>query len=186
METTVATDAGKRVISVGDSIATLHVSMEKAPLWFTEYNVRCSEPLRPGDIQLIGLHGGNGWRKVFNPYAKLCFALNFNGVQRYETWQGYRDRQLLQADSRTALHCNPVTVNADGQTLNIVMGKSFADKLALAGQGIWLTPHIALCRDAPCFITPYFDYRQLTNARLDTLVVLIREYCSQWHRNNCE
>jgi hypothetical protein len=61
---------------LGDQYAQFNVYIANIPA-FSEYSsLGCIKPLSSGEIHAIGLACGNGWRKVFNVYAKLLFALN--------------------------------------------------------------------------------------------------------------
>ena len=60
-----------------------------------------------GEIDKIGLECGDGWRKVFNVYAKLLYALNpndFSFSRSASSWQAYRDCFLLQSKKEELLH----------------------------------------------------------------------------------
>ena len=126
-------------------------------------------------IENINRECGNGWRKVFNVYAKWVFALSESAGQTrgISSWQQYRDELLLTEQGSTALwfeapeHFNPAR-------LNIVMGKTFAGTLGLTDSVEWLTADFAVCLRRSLIVTPYFDYRQLTNEKIGFLNHLIR------------
>ncbi|MBY6188662.1 hypothetical protein KUV89_18755 [Marinobacter hydrocarbonoclasticus] len=133
-------------------------------------------PLLDGEIATISAAGGNGWRKVFSVFAKLCWTLappwlNRQGVP---SWQAYRDGCLLQTGSDTALlFSDPVPQPAGVQ---ILMGKAYG-LAAAARAGIelhWVDAHFAISADRRTVLCPYFDYRQLTNARIETLTALLK------------
>ncbi|MBY6105612.1 hypothetical protein KUW19_03795 [Ferrimonas balearica] len=164
------------VEGLGCSNARLRVHMGNRPplMPFTEPDGVM--PLLDGDIARISQAGGNGWRKLFSVYAKLVWALPDRpfAARPWSRWQDFRDGALLQPDSDTALLFSDPQPIPEG--LQILMGKSFG--LAATGRaGIplcWLDAHFAVSPDKRTIVCPYFDYRQLTNARIDTLVTLMR------------
>ncbi len=129
-------------------------------------------PLVPGDIAAISQAGGNGWRKVFSVYAKLIWALPQGWGLRpdAESWQAYRDRQLLQQGSDTALLFSDPVVKPQG--IQILMGKGYGEAVAhrIGLPLTWLDAHFAVSPDGRTLLCPYFDYRQLTNERIGRLV----------------
>lgn len=149
-------------------------------------------PMQTGDIAAIAQHTGNHWRKVFNVYAKIMHefmqALQARAVikddaphfkvalQTYDTWQAYRDHQLLQANSATALLFSEPTVESNN-TLHIIMGKGYAQQLGFDYQAPYLVEHehadFACYSDQSVILCPYFDYRQLSNAKISTLVSIM-------------
>jgi hypothetical protein len=137
--------------------------------------------LQRGEIELINRACGNGWRKVFNVYAKLLFALDntqFNFQQQASSWQAYRDTQLLQAGSNTALLFSPPRLQAQADAVHIIAGRTHANALIAAGmpaQFHWLTQEFAIDRDNRILVCPYFDYRQLNNEKIIFLSRLISE-----------
>lgn len=146
-------------------------------------------PMLPGDIAAIAQYTGNHWRKVFNVYAKIMYefmqALQTRAVlrgdsqhlitalQSYGTWQAYRDHQLLQANSATALLFSEPIIDSNN-TLHIIMGKGYAQQLGFDYQAPYLIEHqhadFACYNDQKVILCPYFDYRQLSNEKISTLV----------------
>ena len=93
--------------------------------------------LAPGDITAIGLACGNGWRKVFNVYSKLLYALPLNDFSfktLAPTWQAYRDEFLLQQGSATALLFSAPLLQADNHCIHIISGKTHAKDLINRGK----------------------------------------------------
>ncbi|TKB47496.1 DUF6942 family protein [Thalassotalea mangrovi] len=139
-------------------------------------------PLNDGDIAAIGKACGNGWRKVFNVYAKLVYALagssdsSFylaNVTTNYQNWQAYRDQQLLQANSQTSLlFSKPRFDNPRASTIRIVMGRTYAKTLAIPNL-VWLNEEFAISESQNLIVCPYFDYRQLSNIKIIYLCDLI-------------
>lgn len=142
--------------------------------------------LTTGEITHIGLHCGNGWRKVFNVYAKLLYALDvqqFNFASFASTWQQYRDGFLLQAHTKTALLFNApqlisIKHNTEVKPIHIIMGKTYAKSLLNTGaldiELTWLNNEFAINYLQRVIICPYFDYRQLSNVKIDKLAQLIK------------
>ncbi len=144
--------------------------------------------LTSGEIAHIGQHCGNGWRKVFNVYAKLLYALDkqqFNFAKLAPTWQQYRDSFLLQPYSNTALLFSAPILSAKKQRSNkgvihIIMGKIYAKSLInnkiLTVELNWLDHEFAINQEQQVIVCPYFDYRQLSNAKIDKLAGLIASF----------
>jgi hypothetical protein len=124
-------------------------------------------PLQVGEISYIAAQTGNHWRKIFNIYAKLMFELMPEG---FATWQDYRDTCLLQAGSQTGLlFSDPKDLIEQKNSVVLISGKTYAQQLGLLADCIELNNGIYKHPDASLFVTPYFDYRQLSNAKLDYL-----------------
>ncbi|MGF1705144.1 DUF6942 family protein [Enterovibrio baiacu] len=173
----------------GNPHARVHVYVEKAPpvesLWGHADDLPPYTPLQKGHIKTLGDAGGNGWRKVFNVYAKLMLALPESSPfypQGYKTWQDYRDQALLQAESSTALHfgmADPLRVaqtqqsDPDPLTMHIIAGRTHAHKLGLSGSCVWINNEFAKHPTLPILICPYFDYRQLSNIKIEALTKLM-------------
>ena len=148
-------------------------------------------PLSSGEIRAIGEDCGNGWRKVFNVYAKLLFQLNAIrpiATTSFAAWQDYRDRELLQLDSKTALIFSPPLQVSDTANktvahntksiLHIICGKGYAQELIsdgyLSTNLKWFDSEFAVDNRNNLFVCPYFDYRQLSNVKIERLIKLIR------------
>lgn len=169
----------------GDPLAPFNVYVEKAPpsheLWGDTPPVTSTTPLKPGEIDALGKLGGNGWRKVFNVYAKLMFAFPDGAAlkpQGFNKWQDYRDKKLLQSQSGTSLTFGHADMNQQAQRggIHIIAGRTHATRLGISGQCIWLDNEFARHPDLPVIICPYFDYRQLSNHKIERLVSLIGIY----------
>ncbi len=129
--------------------------------------------MNTGDIHAIGQACGNGWRKVFNVYAKLMFAWKgpYGDAVEYPNWQAYRDGNLLSASSDTALLFTPPDLGAD-DTIHVVMGRMYGKSLNFPALE-WLNDAFAINRNQRLIICPYFDYRQLSNLKIVYLVDLL-------------
>ncbi|USH03751.1 hypothetical protein K6Q96_07095 [Grimontia kaedaensis] len=166
----------------GHPQARINVYIEKAPpsetLWGESPSEGSFKALIDGDIKSLGELGGNGWRKVFNVYAKLLFAFPHQSIFRPNNalnWQNYRDQCLLQDQSDTALCFGmwDVEQRGKGGGIHIIAGRTHALNLGLSEKSVWLNNEFAKHPSLPIFICPYFDYRQLSNAKIDVLVNLI-------------
>jgi hypothetical protein len=133
--------------------------------------------LTSGDITAIGQACGNGWRKVFNVYAKFYFGWKSQttALSSYHNWQEYRDNQLLQAASNTLLLFSYPQLK-EAQGVNIIMGRTYAKSLSLPASVVWLNDEFAVDTESRIVVCPYFDYRQLSNIKIIYLVNLLNEY----------
>ena len=167
---------------LGDPYAQFNVYIANRPN-FAEYSsVNRVSPLSAGEIHAISQACGNGWRKVFNVYAKLVFALNAENIvslQRAQSWQNYRDHALLQSSSNTSLLYSPPQFSEvkdkNSNPVHIIMGKTYANSLNLPHSLIWLDHEFALDSNKKLLVCPYFDYRQLSNIKIMRLVALIKQ-----------
>ncbi|WP_020407915.1 DUF6942 family protein [Hahella ganghwensis] len=96
-----------------------------------------------------------------------------------QSWQEYRDHFLLQAGSRQALlFSEPVSSASEitNQACRVVMGKQYAQSLGVANWfDDWnmIDEAFSISRRGRMILCPYFDYRQLSNDKLDHLVRLV-------------
>lgn len=139
------------------------------------------QALQAAEIDVINSHCGNGWRKLFNVYAKLLFALEpslFPFRTQASSWQQLRDQQLLQRSSGTSLLFSPPLPEPTARTIHIIAGRTYAKTLIMQGlnsQLIWLNNEFAIDKNQRLLVCPYFDYRQLTNEKICYLATLIAE-----------
>lgn len=148
--------------------------------------------LAPGDIDRIYRHCGNGWRKIFNVYAKLLFALDKNQfpyAQQAQSWQEFRDNLLLQKHSNTALLFSPPRLDVvlsdaplpdvawqQHNTFHIIAGRTHAKQLLAEGLQAelhWLNEEFAIDPNCKLLVTPFFDYRQLNNEKIGYTATLL-------------
>lgn len=164
----------------GDAAACIRVYIANRPP-MTEYaGLQAVQVLHSGEIELINRACGNGWRKVFNVYAKLLFVLDakqFAFAQQAGNWQQYREQYLLQAGSSTALMFSAPDLQPAMKTVHIIAGRTHAKALleaGLAAQLSWLNNEFAADKHNRLLVCPYFDYRQLNNEKLAFLAQLIK------------
>jgi len=172
----------KTLSGLGDQYAQFNVYIANLPE-FSEYlNLEYIQPLSAGEIHAIGQACGNGWRKVFNVYAKLLFALNAESIvslQGSHNWQYFREHVLLQNLSNTSLLFSAPQLTNDkdinSNIVHIIMGKTYAKSLNLPHSLTWLDHEFAIDIHSKLLVCPYFDYRQLSNIKIMRLVELIKQ-----------
>ncbi|MCJ8321482.1 MAG: hypothetical protein MJK12_17740 [Colwellia sp.] len=132
------------------------------------------------EIRAIGQECGNGWRKVFNVYAKLLYTLEhekFSFIKKVPTWQQYRDDFLLQIGSKTALLFNAPNTKENDNTVHIIIGRTYAKSLInskqIEAEFTWLDEEFAINTEHKIIVCPYFDYRQLSNVKIERLASMI-------------
>ncbi|MDO6487364.1 hypothetical protein Q4503_06605 [Colwellia sp. 6_MG-2023] len=175
-------------VGFGDKCCSIAVYIGNQPPMDEYQHLDHLTALRTGDIANIGQHCGNGWRKVFNVYAKLLYSLDtelFSFKKLAPTWQEYRDSFLLQAHSNTALLFNAPILSSHNQTalshekvIHIIMGRTYAKSLVnsqlLTAPLTWLDDEFAINQQAGVIVCPYFDYRQLSNIKIVRLAALMK------------
>ncbi|WP_025822315.1 DUF6942 family protein [Shewanella marina] len=168
-------------IGLGERDFMLAAYIENRPAFMGLAQLQTCQPLVAGEISAIGQACGNGWRKVFNVYAKLIDTLpltTFNLGQQQTSWQAYRDELLLQSGSQTALLFSPPVITPERQQYHLIMGRTYAKKLV--DQGLisspltWLDNEFAINRHDRVIVCPYFDYRQLSNIKITHLSELMQ------------
>ncbi|MBB3167620.1 DUF6942 family protein [Simiduia aestuariiviva] len=164
--------------ALGGQAPALCVSIANCPPQTRYRALRERAPLAPGELADIVANSSNHWRKVFNVYAKLVYGLECRQpgwvVGDYGRWQAFRDGELLQAHSRQALLLGGAPVAL--QTPTVIAGKTWAQQLGMAGDLQWIDAHFAVYPGRPWVVCPYFDYRQLTNARIEQLIDIIAQW----------
>jgi hypothetical protein len=158
------------------------------------YNTTVIEHLPVGEIKRITTETGNHWRKIFNVYAKLVYCLAVKTanplLNQYSSWQAYRDQSLLQQGSDTELHIDSPFIDSsktspelniassNNAAVHIIMGKAFSERLLVnvlqkSVRVEWLDNDFAINRSLKIIVCPYFDYRQLSNMKIERLAELI-------------
>lgn len=118
------------IAGLSDSCAQLKGYIGNRPDFYEYPNLHIVSPLSAGEIHVIGQSCGNGWRKVFNVYAKLVFVLSDRHIrflQGAQSWQNYRDGTLVQSSSNTSLlFSKPLLGNVKyTNIIHIVIGKKY-------------------------------------------------------------
>ena len=166
---------------LGDGAGVIRVYIANRPSFTFSQQNNCIAPLQQGEINAVGQACGNGWRKVFNVYAKLIYALSSQGVMdltqhKFASWQAYRDKRLLQQGSATALLFGPSGPDFScNKTVHIVAGRTYANSLNLPPGLVWLDREFAIDKHNKLIVCPYFDYRQLSNSKIIHLIELIAQ-----------
>jgi len=169
-------------IGLGCTNFTIAVYIGNIPNMFEYQQLTQLSPLTSNEIAAINNACGNGWRKVFNVYAKLLYALDnndFNYSQSASSWQKYRDSFLLQPRSQTALLFSAPQLSKKTESVHIISGKTYAKHLLTTEQihanFIWLDEEFAIDKTQNLIVCPYFDYRQLSNVKIEKLAYLLSE-----------
>jgi hypothetical protein len=164
----------------GDIAASVRVYIANRPPMAEYAELKTVQSLHSGEIEAINRACGNGWRKVFNVYAKLLFTpgvKQFSFAQQAGSWQQYREQHLLQAGSNTALLFSAPDLTPAANAVHIIAGRTHAKALLDAGlpaQFSWLDHEFAVDNHLRVLVCPYFDYRQLNNEKLTRLAGLIK------------
>lgn len=167
---------------LGEQQAVFNVHLANKPPIASYENRRSIKACTRGEIKTIGELAGNHWRKIFNVYSKLLYALDLPQWQEYETWQTLRDNGLLQKGSDTALIWNTaearfteaLKAKPNKDRLTLVTGKSYAEALGLSEKLVWIDQDFALLKSSNLIVSPYFDYRQLSDVKIQKLAELIK------------
>ena len=128
----------------------------------------------PGEIDHIVKHTSNHWRKVFNVYAKFLFDWQTQTSNNMLTrWQDYREQALFQDSSVASLLFSPPQFDDPSAHFHIVAGKTYAALLSLPSL-VWIDQYFAFNQKHHLIVSPYPDYRQLSNDRTMTLITLMK------------
>ncbi|WP_337881175.1 hypothetical protein [Rheinheimera sp.] len=172
------------MIGLGDLNARFRVYVQNRPPLPQYQQLWQLQALQAGEIDQIYRDCGNGWRKLFNVYAKLLFELGpaFGFAQQAPSWQQYRDQWLLQQGSGTALLFSPPDLTAT-DCVHLIAGRSCAkawiEQKQLHSQLHWLNQEFAIDPANRLLVTPYFDYRQLSNEKITKAAGLVRQLASR-------
>ena len=161
---------------LGSAQASLQVYIANRPPLAEYETLDRLRPMSAGEIGHIASATGNHWRKVFNVYAKLVAELSPQRLQQdgIRRWQDLRDRQLLQAGGQEALIFTPPDSTQRAEAVRLLLGKGYAQALGLTQQLHWLDTDFARHRPSGILLCPYFDYRQLSDVKIQRLVGYIR------------
>ncbi|TQV73611.1 hypothetical protein FLL45_12110 [Aliikangiella marina] len=159
------------MVGFGSPSAKLKVYFQNRPPLEAYQQLEIVKPLGFGEIKFITEQTGNHWRKIFNCYAKFLFALDPSIAK---SWQDYRDQTLLQKQSNEQLLFSSRDLTIQN-SLHIVAGRTYFRSLKLDSSCQWLDEHFAIDVNRRLIVSPYFDYRQLSNSRILQLVSLVKE-----------
>lgn len=165
-------------IGFGDSNANFRVYVAAPPPMPAYQHLGSIIPMQASDLQLIYLECGNGWRKIFNVYAKLLFTLpveHFAFQSQAASWQQFRDEQLLQKHGNNALFFDAPKLGHSG--FHLIAGRTHAKQLINQGLNAelhWLNAEFAVDPVHRLLVTPFFDYRQLNNEKIAVSAKLLQ------------
>jgi len=147
----------------------LHIANRPA---LAEFQHDVFRALTRGEAAEIIKATSNHWRKAFSIMAKISFALFDTGCA---TWQEYRDTKLLTEEGFESVSFEPFQTN-QLNAFSIVCGFAYAEQQLEVSK---LIPHIEqpkllISETDDVIVTPYFDWRQLTNEILATLVTVLQ------------
>lgn len=132
-----------------------------------------------GELHTIVSDTGNHWRKIFNIAAKLGVA--FSESPRL-AWQVYRDDFLCQEVSSVALLFGAQELlQTERDVVHVISGHTYCADLFMAAQEDdapqfdSIDDDFRLASREKVIDCPYFDYRQLSNVKLDRLISLIHQ-----------
>ena len=161
------------MVGIGDINVNLAVYIGNRPLLPKYVKREVLVPALAGELVDIGEVLGNHWRKIFNIYAKLAFILN---SEPCNNWQAYRDNYLLRAGSKQALLFNKALIIDQHPCVNVICGKTHARTLLELDWGAltWVDSDFGINVAKSIIVCPYFDYRQLSNIKIEVLAKLIK------------
>lgn len=139
------------------------------------------KPLISGEVLYIAKSTGNHWRKIFNVYAKFVYAYQQSkAIEKYETWQIFRDDCLLQEGSKLRLlFSKPNFEHSSENEYHIIMGKQHAADLGFHEddhQGmVRIDNDFVIWPERKLIVCPYFDYRQLSNIKIEKMIKLVNQ-----------
>jgi hypothetical protein len=78
---------------------------------------------------------------------------------------------------------SPPLISTAKESLHIICGKTYAKQLLTTGElvanFVWLDDEFAIDKAQNIVICPYFDYRQLSNIKIEKLADLLKKIKSQ-------
>ncbi len=176
---TAGSNENTAVIGLGGEDADIAICIANRPPIDDYPHLDHLRPLAAGELQHIVAHTSNHWRKVFNVFAKFLDQLADTRIASFPDWQSYRDQQLLQLGAREQLLFSApefVAETADmaASKIYVIAGKTYAAELQISGL-VWIDAYFAVHPTQPIIVSPYLDYRQLSNARIEQLVQLVKQ-----------
>lgn len=166
---------------LGAKEGLIAIYVENPPSMSEYHNLQSVQSLSKGEIDIINQACGNGWRKVFNVYAKILAEWQHpdHNFTNFKRWQDYRDKVLLQGHSQEALLFSPPNFSEKKYKFHVIAGRTYAKKLLrdhiFTNSLIWLDEEFAIDKVSNLVICPYLDYRQLSNIKITRLVGLLTE-----------
>ncbi|BBN83891.1 hypothetical protein PA25_38760 [Pseudoalteromonas sp. A25] len=159
----------------GQASGLVAIYIEHMPPMLEYKNLELVQPLSIGETEMISLASGNGWRKIFNVYAKILGQLKHrdHNFTNYGSWQAYREQCLLQSHSQEALLFSPPKLDNPKYRFHIIAGRTYAKKLLrdhiFTNSLVWLDTEFAVDKTHNLVVCPFLDYRQLSNIKINKL-----------------
>ncbi|WP_440056335.1 DUF6942 family protein (plasmid) [Pseudoalteromonas sp. T1lg65] len=177
------TTQNKKILTRGFGVprGKLAIYIEHPPKLDEYLNLNGLKALGQGELEFISNQCGNGWRKIFNVYAKILDAIAWSdhNFTNHRDWQDYRDKSLLQAHSQEALLFSSPDLQAENYDWHIIAGRTYAKSLLrdhiFTNSLVWLDAEFAIDTENHLIICPFLDYRQLSNLKIKRLAALINE-----------
>jgi len=165
------------MVGFGSYSAKIKVYFQNRPPLTQYQQLEKLKSLDSGEAAHIANETGNHWRKIFNCYAKFLHELNPKSA---DSWQEYRDQNLLQkhANEQLLFSVPDLTVQ---NSLHIVAGRTYFRSLKLDLKVEWVDQSFAVDLSNQLIVSPYFDYRQLSNQRISQLVTLVNQLSESKH-----
>jgi hypothetical protein len=166
------------MIGIGDTECSfLNVYIANRPPLDEYSSLEQLKPLNKHEITFIAQQTGNHWRKIFNVFAKFMFSYFTRQKIQLEasSWQDYREKNLLQLGSNLRLLFTKPNLNEN--VVHVIMGKQYAIDLGyhedLHTGMLRLDSDFVIWPEKKLIVCPYFDYRQLSNIKIDRLIDLV-------------
>ncbi|MBD1581949.1 DUF6942 family protein [Pseudoalteromonas sp. S16_S37] len=159
----------------GQVSGLIAIYIEHAPPMQEYKELESVQALRLGEIEMITSASGNGWRKIFNVYAKILGQLGHtdHNFTNYKSWQDYRQQCLLQSHSQEALLFSVPNLHDSQYRYHVIAGRTYAKKLfrdhIFTNSLIWLDDEFAVDKTHNLVVCPFLDYRQLSNIKINKL-----------------
>jgi hypothetical protein len=161
-----------KLLGFGDAQAKLMVCIGNRPDVESCRTMTGVQPIIKDQLASIVAETGNHWRKIFNIYAKLLHQLENTS---FATWQDYRDEKLLMKNCGHAMIFSDV-ISCREKTSGtiIVSGKTYAEAQGVMEGCVQIDESFYLNKAQKIIVAPYFDYRQLSNLKIEKLVELVQ------------
>ncbi|CAH9063768.1 hypothetical protein PSECIP111951_03184 [Pseudoalteromonas holothuriae] len=159
----------------GQTQGLVAIYIEHCPPMQEYKKLKSIHSLSIGEVNMINQASGNGWRKIFNVYAKILGQLRHSdhNFTSYDSWQDYRDKCLLQSHSQEALLFSPPQLGDDNYRYHVIAGRTYAKQLLrdhiFTNSLVWLDEEFAVDKRHNLVVCPFLDYRQLSNIKISKL-----------------
>lgn len=165
--------AGIGKVSTKEDKYLLQLYIPHRPTMAEYENLQDIQPINNGDIDKIIIACGNHWRKIFVIFAKIASAID----DRELSWKTYLAEHLLQdSGSERLVFCEDLQFldKEPASVIHIFSGKYCGDTAGHIQQCSEIAPGFFQNEKGQIFITPYFDYRQFSNAKIDFFITQLK------------